>query len=54
MVYTQTSFNFHPTQDLNVKVTALNDLTPRPNETFCVELNENGHYITLFFSSGEF
>jgi hypothetical protein len=48
-----TSFNLHPTQDLKVRVSALYTVSPRPSDTFCVDLNEHGLQITIFFSDGE-
>ena len=48
-----TSFNLHPTQELKVKVSALYPASPRPSDTFTVDLKEEGLQITIFFSDGE-
>ena len=53
MTVATTSFNFHPTRDLDVKVASLNELTPTHSDIYCVELAEGGHHVTIFFSSGE-
>ena len=47
------SFNFHPTQDLDVRVSSLNRFTASQNDTYYVELNEEGQHVTIFFSDGE-
>ena len=43
-----TSFNFHPTQDLSVKVHSL-----KVGTTYCLAMKEGGHDLTIFFSDGE-
>ena len=48
-----TNFNLHPTQDLKVEVRALYPESPRPSDTFTVDLKEDGLQITIFFSDGE-
>ena len=54
MTYTASAnFNFHPTQDLHVKVSALYLESPRPSDTCTVKMKEDGHQVTIFFSDGE-
>jgi len=45
-----TSFNFHPTRNLTLRITSLARVR---DGSFCLELSEGGHHFRIFFASGE-